>query len=415
MSDESIRENAASDYWAALEASAGGADPVGELDPETANALRHLYRLTLTPPPAGARERVDRHMERRLAARSNGQYHMEQNGMNQTQILTQPHPAVFARERGPGSLTVQTTHARRPIRWHSLHMAVAAVLLFGLALGYLAFNPFGGSPDRPSSIPAAVAPAETPTARVDTLLTTTFPVESRPASPTLGWLTRLTVAPGTTIADPSWRAGSRISFEYVVAGSESIVSSSAGWLLRADENGVATTTAPGEQVTLNPGDALMLTPHAADAPNEETRHNPESTPLVLLTGGVAEDAAAGPTQQNPGITIDELGLLSADAWQVPTGSIQIKLQRVTILPDAVFTLPINAKIVAGGLGSSDKIVQFVQQQWIVGRAMDTSGAIVTSDPLVTVPDPRGDSVRNDGSTPVVVLMLVFSSTGADEV
>jgi hypothetical protein len=85
---------------------------------------------------------------------------------------TQPRPW----QRGP----VAKTASHRLRRSEFVRLAIAAILLFSLGFGYLAFEPFRGDPDRPPKMPAAVAPAATPTAPL-------FPRTDHPIIGVWGW------------------------------------------------------------------------------------------------------------------------------------------------------------------------------------------------------------------------------------
>ena len=163
MANDREPQYAASDLWAALSAHPDGAIPDGDLDPETARVLRHLHRLTQSPPPAGASDRVDRDIERRRSALQNGNLQQEILGMNVPQTLALPAPNVGPWGRVPSAGTMPSPRSHRSVRWFAPRVT-AAVLALVLGIGYLAVDPFGGTSDRPVSLPAVVVPAATPDA-----------------------------------------------------------------------------------------------------------------------------------------------------------------------------------------------------------------------------------------------------------
>jgi hypothetical protein len=126
-----------------------------DIDPANAEAVRRFFARDDTPSPP-----------RDLTAQ------IWEDLMNQSASAgTIPlHPPLAARpplngrvryrpwRQGPPRLTA--SHHQR--RWSHAQLAAALLLVATLVAGYFAFGPLRPDPDRPMSIPAAVAPAATP-------------------------------------------------------------------------------------------------------------------------------------------------------------------------------------------------------------------------------------------------------------
>jgi hypothetical protein len=113
--------------------------------------------------PDSARERA---WQRTLARIEPNQSQQSQKESTRHAIATLPPSGYLPSPNGRAAprrwreFTPEIGRARTARRW-SFAQLVAAVLLVGLGIGYIVFDPFGG-PDRPSSIPAAVLSVATP-------------------------------------------------------------------------------------------------------------------------------------------------------------------------------------------------------------------------------------------------------------
>jgi hypothetical protein len=133
--------------------------------------------------PDSARERA---WQRTLARIEPNQSQQSQKESTMHTVATLPpsgylhSPNGRAGPRRWDGFVPEIGRARTARRRHIAQLVAAVLLLVGLGIGYLAFNPFGGGPDRPSSIPAAGAPLATPGAAESTPTPTPYPMTDHP-------------------------------------------------------------------------------------------------------------------------------------------------------------------------------------------------------------------------------------------
>lgn len=273
----------------------------------------------------------------------------------------------------------------RRLRSIGRFVAVLLLVIVPAASSFAGHGQFlsGWGNRHPALIPA---PFATPTTSEETLLQVTFPAESRSVDSTFGWLARFTFAPGASLTDPIWRTGSRVSFEYIVKGSEIATSPAPGWVLRAGAGGAPTSYRAGEEISLNVGDALVLLQRPdPSAAGLETRRNPGTTELVVYTGGEASAVIYGPYNTDPSVAQRDFGFVDPSMNLVsPPGPLQITMSRVSLAGGDVLKVPANGRMIVG-VESDDLTLK-----WHLGAG----------------------TLTNDGTTPLTVIMLTYISAGS---
>jgi hypothetical protein len=296
MADERRRETTASGFWAALTAAKGGSIPDGDLDPETADALRHLHRLTLSPPPAGARDRVDRAVERQRAALLAGRRHKETTDMNQLQARVLPHPGRPMWGSAPAARPTPVKRHHPFVGWHSLQAASTVLLVLALAGGFLALRPNRPDPRSNSfgSLPAAQAsPEATPepivTVEPDVEFTDMGVVDPLPPEPLAIGFYRMTLAPDAAFTAPSGDPG--LGVQVIESGTVTLrgfsdditISRTAGDTLSGMQ--YQEVLQAGLETALEPGDSFVWPPFVVG----EVR-NDGTEPVVIASFDIRPDA-----------------------------------------------------------------------------------------------------------------------------
>jgi hypothetical protein len=229
----------------------GGDDPGRpsdlDLDPILAEAIRRLHDLDTQPaedPAFGPRLWAD--MMGGVAQAGTLPLRPRPLGTNgRTQLP--PRPGVSATQPAP---------------WRHRSTVVAAIaavlLLIGVGIGYLAFGPGWPGDELRTTIPAAVAPAATPSPAPyteESLLTITLPAEALPGGDAIGaGLIHVTIPVGNRSTwVPTCCPGPYV--DYVIVGSYTVRADAPIQVVRDD--GSAEDIPAGTEVTLGAGDALI--------------------------------------------------------------------------------------------------------------------------------------------------------------
>src|SRR5689334_20170476 len=112
-----------------------------------------------------------------------------------------------------------------------------------------------------ASARSATPPAATPTVGADyrTLLEVTLPADVLPHGPAVVGLLRFTLAPGASVTSPAGSAPPSVAFEIIGAGSYAVRSEGRLLVVRraTGKPAAGEPVAPGTEVTLGPGDAVV--------------------------------------------------------------------------------------------------------------------------------------------------------------
>ena len=217
--------------------------------------------------------------------------------------------------------------------------AVAALLLLALGLGYVALDPFGGGPDRPSSIPAAYAPEATPTPEPtdELLLEITLPAEALPRGEHFSsGFAHYSIPPGARGTwTPNCCTGPMV--EYVLSGAYTVRAEAVIDIVRA--GGVVEEVPAGTEVALGPGDALL-----SRVETVVEAANTGEMPVELLSWVLVEDPTnAFNGHLLPGWWENDIDVRDVrdqpPGVSVPAGSAAVRLRRVELAPDAVIPAP----------------------------------------------------------------------------
>jgi outer membrane protein assembly factor BamB len=152
-------------FWNELVRPSGDQEPdlTGSAS-ELAETVRELRALSKAPPPAAARERLRRGLfDTSLtsqAAMDEPKARLDASVLPRPNGLNGRVPSSL--RRNANSIELAVRPRLRWGRWGLAQLAVAAPLVIALGLGVYVFAPFRTGPDRPRSIPAAVAPIATP-------------------------------------------------------------------------------------------------------------------------------------------------------------------------------------------------------------------------------------------------------------
>jgi hypothetical protein len=319
-------------FWNELVRPSGSEEPEpAKPASELAETVRHLRALSKAPPPPPAQERLRRGLIDISQA-------FETNPLAPLDTVPPPRPNGL-NGRMPSSLRRQDNSfesaARRRLRWGRWGLAqlsAAALLLITLGIGYIAFDPFGSGDDRPSSIPAAVPTAPTPTpapVTEETLFEFTVPVEALPKGDGgTGGFTHFTIPPGVRSAwEPYCCKG--LIFEYIISGSFTILAEEPIHIMRRE--GAVEEIPAGVEATLGPGDTLMTGNEVAFE-----AANIGAIPVELLNWALLEPGDFG-GRALPG-WINRSADVQGDFHEY-AGPVTYQLRQFTLVPDATMLLP----------------------------------------------------------------------------
>lgn len=291
MPDERFQEAQLNRLWNALRDASDDADLV-RADPFQEETLRRLHALTLAPPPAAARARVDDGMRVLLAAPANGNGAVDARQVRvlvhaQREQLNPWLPNTGAEPPAP-------PRAAARIRWAATQAATALLVLITLGFAFLL-----AAPDRLDGQTAAVIRSVfAPEAAQDTVFATTLPVDMIPKAGNLDFLLwNVSLEPGAEgpASSQSWTQ-TRICcpgpmIAHVVEGELSVRVDGPLWVYRG--SGVAPASGevpPGTEVALSPGDTALF---AYDMP--ATFSNRGTSPVHIVGGGIFAGAVrSGP-------------------------------------------------------------------------------------------------------------------------
>jgi len=335
MVDDRLHDDALNRFWNDLVEPDG--DPMAsDLDPDQVETLQRLHAMTRTPPPAMARTRVDRAMHERLTVPHNG---MGATTMSQATIFARSSgasdPTGWSPRQSAGRLTLRTSW--RGFRWAGT-FATALLLLVILGVGYLVVRSGTPNNQRLSSLPVLEAPASPiiDESGARTLAAITLPAGTVP-SPIVGGLNHYTIPAGTSSSTAStWVStcctGPRL--DYVLTGSFTMRNEGPVQLLPAGTSTWETITAKSE-ITLNPGDAILLRMQDAFA-----AENANVTPVELVEGVLFE----GTVNDDPipqGWVYHDKDIVHR-LIPVPSSPVTLRLLEATLDPDATLPLPSGA-------------------------------------------------------------------------
>jgi hypothetical protein len=334
MPDHRRQEAELSRFWNDL--IQPGADPArGALDVSEAETLRRIHAITQSPPPAGARARVDGAMRAQIAARQNGRDVLE---MSEIDTLTFDRPAIAAPAWLPPWLASRPARRPAPAGWGWVaQFATALLLLVTLGLGYLVFGPGRPNQDRPADLPAIVAPATpAPPATPDgDLAAVSLPAGAVPDG-FVGGLNHYTIPPGRE-GTWDWTCCVGVRLDYILAGDLTVRGAGPMQIRHADDKEWEELPA-GTEVVLGTGDALL-------SRMEDTfeSSNAGAVPVdlldgVLFTGTPIDDPVP---YQDSGVAAWDFVVqdLQFNPVAVPGGPVTLRLRQTELAAGAVLPVP----------------------------------------------------------------------------
>ena len=293
--------------------------------------------MTLAPPPAAARARVNAGMRALLTVPANGH---GVGDLRQVQVLIhtpegQPNPwSPIIRSEPPASRL-----AAARFGWAAMQAATALLVLLTLGLALVVAAPGRFGIREITGIRSVFAP-ETPDSGVtieETLFSAILPAEALPHGEGIsGNLSYFTVEPGV---ESSWEPALNgccpgVRVDYVVEGELAVRPGGLAHVVRADADLSPQTVAAGSEVLLGPGDTLMS---RYDDPFEST--NP-GTARVRLLDWVFVDGYVTSNHGNPSRWDYHFDGHYVFDLAMPDGAAMLRLDRATFQPGAV--LPVGA-------------------------------------------------------------------------
>ncbi|MBA2598287.1 MAG: hypothetical protein H0V00_16820 [Chloroflexia bacterium] len=224
------------------------------------------------------------------------------------------------------------------------HLATAALLVVTLTFAYLAFGPLrpDGHDEQLAGIPAAIVTLATPspTATADeSFVAITVPAGVVPGEIVRG-LNHYSVPPGSN-GTWDWTCCTGARLDYILEGTYTIRGAGPMQVLRGGGDGSWEEIAPGTDIVLEAGDALLSRMEDSFA-----AVNAGSTPVELLDAVLF----AGTPLDDP-VPYEASGVAAweyhdQDIWTVPVsrppGPVTLRLRQATLAADAELPLPPEA-------------------------------------------------------------------------
>lgn len=378
-------------FWNELVQSA--ADPApGTPDPRQTETLRRIHEMTRTPPPAGARARVDRAMRTQFA--------FVQNGKGASD-MTEPDALAL------GPLTPKPPMRFKPsARQWAAPLTTAAMVLIALALAFLTLVPPRPAAERTARLPIISAPATPePTAAMETLFTATLPANERPAdSPMDLLLEHFVIAPGVRapVVPEAQTCCRGPQVTHVLAGE---VTLTVDGPVRVYRKGAAETEqpAPGEATLLQIGDTAV---YDYQRPTEFA--NLGSSEARVLSGGYWSGTLARPSLDDTQY-VDFTEIYPAQP--LPPGPFQVTLARVTLPPGASSAAaPPGALVVQVGATGDTSVGENSDGSLRNVRPDTATIFVLTLEPaLATLRNPSPEPATTATSAPQSEVATVFST------
>ncbi len=334
--------------WNALVDDAGDPDITGEA-PFLAETLRRVHAMTLAPPPAAARARVNDGMRALLAAPSNGKGAVDPH---QVRVLVHaPHQPLNPWQPDTGVEPPAAPRAAARFGWAAMQMATALLVLLTLGFAFLLATP--GRLD--GQIVAAIRSVFAPETALDTVFATTLPAEMIPEAGNLDFLLwNVSLDPGAEgpASAQSWTQ-TRICcpgpmITHVIEGELSVRVDGPLRVFRG--SGVAPDSGdvpPGTEVALSPGDTALF---AYDMP--ATFANRGTSAVHIVGGGIFAGAVRnGPAAQSDYLDYNE----EYSVPRLPPGPVDVTLARATLPAEGEVPAPDPGGLVleVGAAGDAD--------------------------------------------------------------
>ncbi len=340
MPDDRWQDIELNRFWNELTGASGDA-AAGGLDQDQAETLHRLHAMTRTAPPAVAQARLERAMRAQIALYQNGH---ASSRPRQIDVLAHSQPRTPSaerrepqaprpahREKGWGEGFPQGANRHH---WPIAQFATVLLLAVTIGLAYFTLEPMRRTVGRLVGIPVTLFAPENLTPGVtneETLFEIALPAEAIPhGNRVSGGLAHFSLAPGkrTTWDGTGGGCCPGFRFDYVLEGTFTVRPAGYARVFRAAANLSPETVAPGQEVTLGPGDAVML--RYEDAFDSA---NPGSAPVQLLDisfiDGFFQLRADGPGW--------ELHLDADVAYSltVPDQPATLRLTKVDLAPGAI--------------------------------------------------------------------------------
>jgi hypothetical protein len=349
MPDERVAAEQVGAFWDALVLGHDTADL--DIDADLSAAIRHVHDLSTTP-PTSARERVWRAVQTTADA-----------SQPESEVPVQPSFLLSVSRSA-----VSTTTTRTPwfawgtrTRWALVQMLSVLLVLATLGVSFFLFGSGRTPPAQLSGVPALILAPATPVPEEQatrTLAAITLPAWAMP-SQIGGGLSHFTIPAGTSSStDSTWVSTccTGLRLDYVLTGSFTMRNEGPVQLLPAGTSAWDTVTAKTE-ITLNPGDAILLRMQDAFA-----AENANTTPVELVEGVLFE----GTVNDDPiphGWVYHDQDMVSR-LIPVPSGPVSLRLHEATLDPGAALPLPpgavlqlavtLDAQATVGTRGDFDK-------------------------------------------------------------
>jgi hypothetical protein len=310
--NERRRADALDRYWDAAQQGRAGPPPAG-IDPVTAAVIDRLRTPQTTP----SREEAQVRIRRALSA-----------AIREQPPITLAESTPDRERRARSSQWVDRAFPAG--RWRVAQLAAALLLIMAVGFGAVSLLP--RSNHLPPSLPAANV---SPGADKKTLFEITIPAELVPKQPGMGELQHLSIGPGT---HGNWPGagpcctGSNPLLYYILTGSFTIRAQADMLVVRADDPEHPVTVSANTDVTLGPGDAVLLT---INSPYETVNIG---TTDVNLFWWILEDGG-GLDSLHPQVWATYEDEQNYPMPVSPPGPVTLRMERLTLPADATYTIP----------------------------------------------------------------------------
>lgn len=316
-------------YWD--EIARGRPAALGEVDPKLATMIRQLHELPDVPPPDPT---YARQLRESIMHISSAPVLLTTTRLANGRTSPRSHPSI-----------IPNLPDSRRRRWILAYLSTAALIIITMAVTFLAIGP--PWPTRPvedrGNVPAVVAPATpSPSMSVDdSLVTVTLPAGAVPAEIVAG-LNHYSVPAGNE-GKWSWTCCTGPRLDYILEGTITVRGAGPMRVQRDGDPGSWEDIAPGTDIILEPGDALLSRlEDSFDAVNAGSLAV-ELLDLVLVAGTPLDDPV--PYQESGAVAWE---FQDQDLWllpiTVPEASVTIDLWQASLETDAIVPPPQGAMI-----------------------------------------------------------------------